>query len=110
MPVREIRPCVAATPTRLFKVVGLVMEPVVSLPRPIVANHAAMAAPVPELEPPPLFTGLYRLTTRAFSVPPPCSPTPYQSDWLSLPKIIAPCARRRAMTNESRDGWEVAIG
>src|SRR5687767_5252309 len=110
MPVRETRPCVGHMPTRLLRLLGLITEPVVSLPSPRLANHAAMAAPVPLLEPPPYLAGLYGLTTRPFKVPPPLLPTPYQSDWFSFASTMTPAARRRAMTNASRSGCDIAIG
>ena len=60
-------------PTRLASVAGITIEPVVSLPSPTVPNHAAIAEPVPELEPPGDFAALYGLITAPASVLPPAA-------------------------------------
>src|SRR5688572_11209258 len=52
MPARETIPCVATIPTRLLYDEGICTEPPVSVPMPMVANHAAIEAPVPFEEPP----------------------------------------------------------
>ena len=54
IPVRLESPCVPRRPTRLLKDAGTRIEPQVSLPMPTAAKLAAMAAPVPLLEPPAL--------------------------------------------------------
>ncbi len=51
-PARLIRPGVDRTPTRLQKEDGNRTDPPQSVPRPTVAYPAAIAAPVPLLEPP----------------------------------------------------------
>ena len=51
MPLRDTRPIVGFRPTRPVTLLGQTMEPSVSLPTPIAARFAAIAAPVPELEP-----------------------------------------------------------
>src|SRR5262249_58424236 len=45
------RPPVGLIPTRLFAPDGHTIDPSVSVPTPIAARFAAIAAPVPELEP-----------------------------------------------------------
>src|SRR5258708_26350804 len=110
MPVRETSPWLVAKPARLLRAVGITMEAPVSLPRPMVAKQAAMAAPVPELEAPVNFFRLYGLKTWPFSVLAAIGATAYQSAWLSLPKIIAPAELRRLMMNESLDGCDGAMG
>jgi hypothetical protein len=54
MPVRLASPCVPRMPARLLWDAGMRIEPQVSLPMPTAAKLAAMAAPVPPLEPPGL--------------------------------------------------------
>ena len=62
MPLRLMSPCVVENPTRLFNAEGMTVDPPVSLPSPTVLNHAAIATPVPELDPPEYLVGLYGLT------------------------------------------------
>src|SRR5437764_286849 len=107
MPVRLTRPWVVENPTMFSSVAGITIDPPVSLPRPTAANHAAMAAPVPELEPPGYLLRLYGLSTWPFSVLAPGRATPYQSARLVFPRMTAPARRRRSMTKESRDGCDV---
>ena len=45
-------PLVGRSPKRLLLEAGIRIDPQVSLPHPIVAKFAAIAAPVPPLEPP----------------------------------------------------------
>ena len=52
MPVRGTTPGVLRTPTRLQNEAGRRTEPPQSVPSPTVAKLAAIAAPVPELDPP----------------------------------------------------------
>src|SRR5687768_12547497 len=52
IPARETMPCVATMPTRLLYEEGICTEPPVSVPMPMVANQAAIEAPVPFDEPP----------------------------------------------------------
>ena len=54
IPLRLARPCVPRIPTRLLCDAGMRIEPQVSLPMPTAAKLAAIAAPVPPLEPPGL--------------------------------------------------------
>ena len=58
MPWRETSPSLGLKPTRLFLVDGLRIDEPVSVPVPTCANNAAMAAPVPALEPPGIFSRL----------------------------------------------------
>ena len=51
MPLRLTRPTVGFKPTRPFTDDGQMMLPSVSVPTPIVARLAAIAVPVPALEP-----------------------------------------------------------
>ena len=51
IPLRPQRPTVGLMPTRPQMLEGEMIEPSVSLPIPTVANVAAIAAPVPELDP-----------------------------------------------------------
>src|SRR5437667_8097249 len=76
MPARLIRPSVGLIPTSEFAFEGQTTEPSVSVPTPIAARFAAIAAPVPELEP----HGL-RSSTYGFRV---CPPRPLQplDEWL----------------------------
>ena len=80
MPVRLTSPCVVEKPTRLLSVLGMTIEPLVSLPSPTVPSQAAIDPPVPELEPPVIFFALYGLIGWPASVLPPLGATPYQSD------------------------------
>ena len=51
MPARLTRPTVGFNPTSEFALEGETMEPSVSVPMPAAAKFAAIAAPVPELDP-----------------------------------------------------------
>ena len=53
-PSRLDKPSVPRRPTKLLCIDGIRMDPQVSLPIPAAAKLAAMAAPVPPLEPPGL--------------------------------------------------------
>ena len=57
MPAMLDNPFVGRKPTRLLCDAGMRMEPHVSVPIPTAAKLAAMAAPVPPLEPPGLRSG-----------------------------------------------------
>src|SRR5439155_16391919 len=70
MPDRLIEPSVGLIPTTELALEGQTTDPSVSVPTPIVARLAAIAAPVPELEP----HGL-RSITYGFFV---CRPRPLQ--------------------------------
>ena len=97
--MRLTRPTVGLRPTRPFTDAGQMMLPSVSVPTPIAARLAAIAVPVPELEP----HGL-RSSTYGFFV---CPPRELQPDVdrverkfahslrLVLPRITAPASRRR---------------
>ena len=52
MPVRLATPIVGRRPNRAPKALGMRIEPQVSEPQPTAAKLAAIAAPVPPLEPP----------------------------------------------------------
>src|SRR3990170_6107401 len=97
MPRRLTRPTVGLMPTRPLTDAGQMMLPSVSVPTPIDARLAAMAAPVPELEP----QGL-RSRTYGFFV---CPPRELQPDEdrvyrklahslrFVLPRMTAPASR-----------------
>src|SRR2546423_15150587 len=51
IPARLIKPSVGLIPTSEFAFEGQTTEPSVSVPTPIAARFAEMAAPVPELDP-----------------------------------------------------------
>ena len=79
------------------------IEPQVSEPHPTVAKLAAIAAPVPPLEPPGHRVGSYGLRV--------CPPSELMlvmpaasSCKLDLPRIIAPASRSFFTTNPSRAG------
>ena len=110
-PARGIRPRVGASPTTLLFAVGLRIETPVSLPRPICANTAASAAPVPPLEPPGVRSRLYGLLVRPSTVLwSPSFGTPNQSLMLTLASTIAPASRSRLTTVASWIGCEFFIG
>src|SRR3990167_7448195 len=106
MPSCGITPTVGLKPTRPLTLEGQMIEPLVSVPTPPAAREAAMAAPVPELEPQGLRSSMWGLRT--------CPPTEDQpliekferklAHWLRLvlPRITAPCARRPATRGLSR--------
>src|SRR6188768_1055528 len=108
MPVRLTRPTVGFNPARPLTDAGQMMLPSVSVPMPIAARLAAMAAPVPELEPHGLRSSAY-----GFFVCPPRELQPEEerverklahSLRLVLPRITAPAARNRVTRNASRLG------
>src|SRR6185312_12622131 len=66
MPLRLQRPTVGLMPTMPQMLDGEMIEPSVSVPMPTVANVAAIAAPVPLLEP-----LVFRSSTYGFRVSPP---------------------------------------
>ena len=84
------------------------IEPQVSEPQPTVAKLAAIAAPVPPLEPPGQRAGSYGLR-----VCPPSELTlvmPAASSCMfALARMIAPASRMRLTRNPSCAGCEVAI-
>ena len=59
IPAPSIRPSVGFTPTNEHALEGQTIEPSVSVPMPTAAKLAAMAAPVPELEPQGLRSSAY---------------------------------------------------
>src|SRR4029077_10884387 len=63
-PERLTSPTVGFRPTSEFAPDGHRMEPSVSVPTPTAAKFAAIAAPVPELEPHGLRSSAYGLRTR----------------------------------------------
>src|SRR6185295_12678281 len=108
MPARLIKPIVGLRPTSEFAFDGQTTEPSVSVPTPMAAKFAAMAAPVPELEP----HGL-RSSTYGFFVWPPRPLQPLDecderkfahSLKFVLPRITAPAARRRPTMKASLGG------
>src|SRR5690242_3347004 len=108
MPAPPTRPTVGLMPTRPFAPDGHTIDPSVSVPTPIAARFAAIAAPVPELEPHGLRSSTYGFLT--------CPPRALQPllDFVErmfahslrfvLPRITAPAARSRATTNASCAG------
>src|SRR5687768_10039412 len=108
MPVRLTRPTVGFKPTRPATAAGQMMLPSVSVPTPMAPRLAAIAVPVPELEP----HGL-RSSTYGFLV---CPPRELQPDEerverkfahslrLVLPRITAPALRSRVTKNASAFG------
>src|SRR5690242_21661867 len=100
MPARLTRPSVGLMPTRAFIEAGQMIDPSVSLPIPAAEKLAAIAEPVPELDPHGLRSSAY-----GFLV---CPPRPLQpllacverkfahSLRLVLPSITAPALRRFA--------------
>ena len=105
IPDRLIRPTVGLMPTSPLAPDGQTIEPSVSVPTPIAARLAAIAAPVPELDPHGLRSSAYGFFT--------CPPRPLHplvecverklahSLRLVLPRITAPAARSCATTNAS---------
>src|SRR5947207_8698434 len=61
MPARLITPRVGLIPTSEFAPEGQTTEPSVSVPTPTAARFAAIATPVPELEPQGLRSSAYAL-------------------------------------------------
>src|ERR1700694_1028200 len=61
IPAPSINPSVGFTPTREHAPEGQTIEPSVSVPTPTAAKLAAIAAPVPELEPQGLRSSAYGL-------------------------------------------------
>jgi hypothetical protein len=106
MPERLINPTVGLMPTSAFTPEGHTIDPSVSVPTPAAARFAAMAAPVPELDPQGLRSSTYGFLT--------WPPRPLQplADFVDrkfahslrfvLPRSTAPAARSRPATNESR--------
>src|SRR5574341_1036113 len=83
------------------------IEPQVSDPHPTAAKLAAIAAPVPPLDPPGQRRGSYALRV--------CPPNELMvvipaasSCRLALPRMMAPASRRRFTTNASSGGTAVA--
>src|SRR5512138_88771 len=110
IPFRLTSPRVGAIATTALSAAGMISEPPVSLPNVTVLNHAAAATPEPELEAPGYLSKLYGLNTTPPRVLPLPLAFPYQSERLSLPRMIAPAARSRRMTNASRYGCECSSG
>src|SRR5512144_1990543 len=104
MPARLTRPRVGLMPTSPLPDDGQTTDPSVSVPMPIAARFAAIAAPVPELDPHGLRSSTYGLSV--------CPPRPLHplvecverkfahSLRFVLPMMIAPAARRRSATKE----------
>src|SRR5881396_528081 len=102
IPLRLTRPTVGLMPTRPLADDGHTTEPSVSVPTPAAAKFAAIAAPVPELDPQGFRSRAYGLRV--------CPPRPLQpltecverkfahSLRLVLPRMTAPAPRRRLIT------------
>src|SRR6185369_11860419 len=103
-------PTVGLIPTSAVAADGQMIDPSVSVPTPIVARLAAIAAAVPELEPHALRSSAYGLRTR------PARPLQPLVEWgdrkfahslmLDLPRMTAPAARKRSTMNASRTAIE----
>src|SRR5437588_8412897 len=109
IPARLIRPSVGLMPTRPDADDGQTTEPSVSVPMPTAARLAAIADPVPELDPHAL-----RSSTYGFFVSPPRPLQPLvecverkfaHSLRLVLPRITAPASRKRDTMKASRAAW-----
>ena len=110
MPERLTSPTVGLMPTSALTPDGQTIDPSVSVPTPTAARFAAIAAPVPELDPQGLRSSTYGFLT--------WPPRPLQPlvDFVDrklahslrfvLPRITAPAARRRPTTNASRAAVE----
>src|SRR6185436_1077578 len=112
MPLRLINPRVGLMPAKPLADDGQTIEPSVSLPTPTAARLAAIAAPVPVLEPQALRLSAYGLRVR-----PPRALQPLDecvdrkfahSLRFVLPRITAPASRSRFTTCASRDAIESA--
>src|SRR5687768_7538116 len=102
MPLWLTRPTVGFRPTRPFDDDGQTTEPSVSVPTPTAAKFAAIAAPVPVLEPHALRLSAYGLRVRP---PRPLQPLVEcverkfaHSLRFVLPRITAPASRSRLTT------------
>src|SRR5215467_2952167 len=105
MPAPLTRPRVGLMPASPHADDGQTTEPSVSVPTPTAARFAAMAAPVPELDPHGLRSSTYGLCV--------CPPRPLHplvecverkfahSLKLVLPRITAPALRNRSATQAS---------
>src|SRR5262245_9795628 len=105
IPERLTRPTVGLMPTSAVAADGQTIDPSVSVPTPIAAKLAAIAAAVPELEPHAVRSSAYGLRTRP---PRPLQPLVECGDrkfahslMLDLPRITAPAARKRSTMNAS---------
>src|SRR5262245_5675809 len=108
MPPPLIRPTVGFSPTSPWIAEGQMMLPSVSVPTPTAARLAAIAAPVPELEPQGLRSSAYGLCV--------CPPRLLHPDVelverklahslrFVLPRITAPAARSRVTSGASVRG------
>src|SRR5262245_13359341 len=100
MPERLTSPTVGLMPTSAATDEGQTTEPSVSVPTPTAAKLAAIAVPVPELDPHGLRSSTYGFFTRP---PRPLQPLVDFDDRmlahslrLVLPRITAPAARSRS--------------
>src|SRR4029453_9701146 len=107
IPDRLTRPRVGLIPTSPLAPDGQTIDPSVSVPTPIAPRFAAIAAPVPELEPHGFRSNAYGFLTR-----PPRALHPLvervdrkfaHSLMFVLPRITAPAARSRSTMKASRD-------
>src|SRR5829696_7357521 len=106
MPARLTSPRVGLIPTIPFADEGQTIEPSVSVPTPIAAKFAAIAAPVPELDPHGFLSSTYGFRA--------CPPRPLHpldecvdlkfahSLRLVFPRITAPASRSRFAMDASR--------
>src|SRR5262245_33176361 len=110
MPERLTSPTVGLIPTSPFAADGHTMDPSVSVPTPIAARFAAIATPVPELEPHGFRSSAYGFLTRPPRALHPlveCGDRKFaHSLMFVLPRITAPAARSRSTIKASRDAIE----
>src|SRR5258706_189868 len=104
-PARLTNPRVGRMPTRLLAEAGERTDWPVSLPRPSTAKLAAIAAPVPPLEPPGV-----RVRSYGFKTWPPrllIDTPPRANSWrLALARMSAPALRILSTVNASAVGLE----
>ena len=107
MPSRLISPRVGRSPTMPVAEAGERIDCPVSLPVPSTAKFAAMAAPVPPLDPPAV-----RVRSYGFLVCPPSEltvvPVSASSVRLAFAMMIAPASLNRFTTNASSGGTDLA--
>lgn len=96
-------------PTRLLRLLGLIIDPSVSLPNAPAASPIALPTALPELEPDGSTKGKYGEVVWPPRPEKPEGTAPRKlahSERLALPRIIAPAARRCEATVASRGTTE----
>ncbi len=99
-PARLTRPYVGFSPTMPQHAAGKRMDPPVSVPRAPSASPAATATPEPLDDPPVTWPGFHGLRAWPWCALSPNGPMA-SSVMLSLPRVMAPAARRRATAVQS---------